>query len=100
MTILSAHIEQIKDICAANQVRTLFAFGSVTNDKFRPDSDIDLIVDIAESDPLVYSDKYFNLKEQLEKIFNRHIDLLEQRALRNRFLKEEIDQTKVLIYEA
>jgi predicted nucleotidyltransferase len=100
MTILSAHIDQIKDICASNQVRTLFAFGSVTSDKFRPDSDIDLIVDIAESDPLVYTDKYFNLKEQLEKIFNRHIDLLEQRALRNRFLKEEIDQTKVLIYEA
>lgn len=100
MTILSSHIDQIKDICASNQVRTLFAFGSVTNDKFRPDSDIDLIVDIAESDPLVYSDKYFNLKEQLEKIFNRHIDLLEQKALRNRFLKEEIDQTKVLIYEA
>ncbi|MCU0442990.1 MAG: nucleotidyltransferase domain-containing protein [Bacteroidia bacterium] len=100
MTILSSHIDQIKDICASNQVRTLFAFGSVTNDKFRPDSDIDLIVDIAESDPLVYSDKYFNLKEQLERIFNRHIDLLEHKALRNRFLKEEIDQTKVLIYEA
>ncbi len=98
MTILSAHIDQIKDICASNQVRTLFAFGSVTTDKFRPDSDIDLIIDIAESDPFVYTDNYFNVKEQLEKIFNRHIDLLEQRAIRNPFLKKEIDQTKILIY--
>jgi predicted nucleotidyltransferase len=100
MTILTAHIDQIKDICTANQVRTLYAFGSVTNANFRPDIDIDLIVDIAESDPIVYTDNYFNLKEQLQKIFNRHIDLLEQKALRNRFLKEEIDRTKVLIYEA
>ena len=100
MTLLSTHIDLIKDACAANKVKTLFAFGSITNDKFRPDSDIDLIVDLAELDPLLYTDNYFNLKDQLEKIFNRNIDLLEQKALRNPFLKKEIDQTKVLIYEA
>ncbi|MCF8253758.1 MAG: nucleotidyltransferase domain-containing protein [Bacteroidia bacterium] len=100
MTLLSTYIDQIKDACAANKVKSLFAFGSVTNDKFRADSDIDLIVDLAESDPLEYTNNYFDLKEQLEKILNRHIDLLEQKAIRNPFLKKEIDQTKVLIYEA
>lgn len=98
MTLLSAHIDQIEKACAASNVKTLFAFGSVINDKFRADSDVDLIVDIAETDPLVYSDNYFSLKEQLEKIFNRHVDLLEQKAIRNPFLRKEIDQTKILIY--
>jgi predicted nucleotidyltransferase len=98
MTLLTNHIDQIKDICASNKVRTLFAFGSVTNDRFKADSDVDMVVDIEETDPLAYSDSYFNVKEQLEAIFKRHVDLLEQKAIRNPFLKQEIDQTKILIY--
>jgi hypothetical protein len=41
---------------------------------------------------------YFNLKQLLEDLFNRNIDLLEERAIRNPLFKEEIDKTKVLIY--
>lgn len=81
-----------------NKVNSLFAFGSVTTDKFRPDSDIDLVVDIDDNDPFSYSDKYFNLKFQLEDILKRQFDLLEQKAIRNKFLKNENDRTKVLIY--
>jgi len=81
-----------------NKVRALFAFGSVTTDRFRPDSDIDLVVDIDDNDPISYSDKYFNLKFQLEDILKRQIDLLEQKAIRNNFLRNEIERTKVQIY--
>ena len=98
MKILNQYIEQIRKLCEINKVRTLFAFGSVTTDKFTSDSDIDLVVDIDDNEPISYSDKYFNLKFQLEKILKRQIDLLEQKAIRNRFLKSEIDQTKILIY--
>jgi predicted nucleotidyltransferase len=65
---------------------------------FNPESDIDLIVDIDENDPVTYSDSYFNLKFQLEKLLQRRIDLLEQNAIKNTYLKEQIDQTKVLLY--
>ena len=98
MNELTLHINEIQKLCASNKVKTLFAFGSVLTDKFRIDSDIDLVVDIADNDPLSYSDKYFNLKYQLEQIFNRHIDLLEQKAIKNLYLKAKIDQTKILIY--
>lgn len=98
MKVINQHIEQIVKLCELNKVRALFAFGSVTTDKFRADSDIDLVVDIDDSDPISYSDKYFNIKFQLEEIFKRQIDLLEQKAIRNRFLKSEIDRTKVQIY--
>jgi predicted nucleotidyltransferase len=98
MNVLNQHIDQIKRICELNKVSSLFAFGSVTTDKFKPDSDIDLIVEIDDNDPISYSDKYFNLKFELEEILKRQIDLLEQKAIRNRFLKGEIDRTKVLIY--
>jgi len=96
--ILSANIEQIKEICATTCVRTLYAFGSVTNLKFKEDSDVDMVVDIAETDPISYSEFYFKLKKHLEADLNRHVDLLEHKAIKNSFLKKEIDQTKVLIY--
>ena len=49
-------------------------------------------------DPIEYTDNYFDLKFELEKIFNRKIDLLESKAIKNPFLKERIDKTKVLVY--
>ncbi len=98
MNILIQHIDQIKKPCELNKVISLFAFGSVTTDKFSPDSDIDLVVEIDDNDPVSYTDKYFNIKFQLEEILKRQIDLLEQKAIRNRFLKSEIDRTKVQIY--
>lgn len=98
MNILDQHIEQIKKLCELNKVNSLFAFGSITTDKFKPDSDIDLVVEIDDTDPISYSDKYFNLKFQLEEVLKRQIDLLEQKAIRNKFIKSEIDRTKVQIY--
>ena len=98
MKVLNQHIDQIVRLCELNTVRTLFAFGSITTDKFNPGSDIDLVVDIDDNDPISYSEKYFNLKFQLEEILKRQIELLEQKSIRNRFLKSEIDRTKCQIY--
>lgn len=98
MSIIDTHINKIKVLCESNKVKTLFAFGSVTTENFRADSDIDLIVDIDDKDPFSYTDKYFDLKFQLENLLKRKIDLLEQKAIRNKFLKQEIDRTKVLVY--
>ena len=98
MKIISQHINQIIQLCEINNVRTLFAFGSGTKGKFKQDSDIDMVVDIDEKDSISYTDKYFNLKFQLEELLKRQIDILEQKAIRNRFLKSEIDRTKVQIY--
>lgn len=98
MTEISKHIDQIKRLCSLYKVKTLFTFGSVTTNELRPDSDIDFIVDIEDTDPISYSENYFNLKFQLEQLFQKQIDLLEQKAIRNPYLREQIDKTKVLIY--
>ncbi len=98
MKELRDHIEQIKLLCNAYQVKSLFAFGSVVSNKLKPGSDIDLVVDIDSKDPIDYSDNYFALKFQLEDILNRPIDLLEDKAIKNPYFKKQVDQTKVLIY--
>lgn len=91
-------IKRIQELCKANKVKTLFAFGSVTTGNFHAASDIDLVVDFDENDPCKYTDLYFNLKNRLELLFNRSIDLLEERAIRNRMFRKQLDETKVLIY--
>jgi predicted nucleotidyltransferase len=98
MKLISKHITQIKSLCDSNSIKSLFAFGSITTTRFRADSDVDLIVDIDADDPLEYSDKYFDLKFNLERLLNRKIDLLEHRAVKNPYLLDEINKTKVLVY--
>jgi len=95
---LTNHIEQIKKLCFQHKVKSLFAFGSVVSDNLKPESDIDLIVDIDSNDPIDYSDNYFDLKFRLEQILNRPVDLLEAKALKNPYLKKQIDTTKLPVY--
>ena len=98
MKIEQLKIDEIQELCKINKVKTLFAFGSVTRDDFNDTSDIDLVVDIDEKDPFKYTDIYFNLKSKLEDIFKRQVDLLEERAIKNRLFRRELDNTKVKIY--
>ncbi len=98
MNILSINLNEVKQLCDSHKVRSLFAFGSVTTERFNANSDIDFIVDIADDDPLSYSDKYFDLKLRLEELFKRKIDLLEHKTIINPYLKARIEQTKVLVY--
>ena len=98
MNELTKHADQVRSLCKAYKVKSLFAFGSVLTDDFNLNSDIDLIVDIGEKDPRTYADIYFSLKFQLEQLFQRKVDLLEQEALKNPFLKEKIEQTMVRVY--
>jgi predicted nucleotidyltransferase len=98
VNIISQCLEEIEKACIANRVKSLFAFGSVTSDKFNQDSDIDLIVDIEENNPLYYCDYYFDLKFKLEELLKKRIDLLEKKSLKNKYLVNQIEKTKVLVY--
>ncbi len=98
MNIEKLKLEQIQELCRLNKVKTLFAFGSVTREDFNDNSDIDLIIDIDEKDPFKYTDIYFYLKSKFEDILKRQIDLLEERAIRNKIFRQELDTTKVLVY--
>ncbi len=98
MKMEEAILEQIKTLCKINNVKSLFAFGSVTRDDFNESSDIDLIVDFEESDPFTYTDLYFGFKSKLEELLKRQVDLLEERSIKNQLFKQQLDKTKIKIY--
>lgn len=98
MQISERHINGIKQLCVNYKVRTLSAFGSVVTDNLKDSSDIDFVVDFNESDPFNYTDLYFQLKDELELLLHRPIDLVEARGVKNLFFQKELDNTKVMIY--
>jgi hypothetical protein len=95
---LDSYTTEIKNLCLENKVKSLYVFGSVLTNKFSENSDIDLVVDIDSNDPFDYSESYFNLKFALQDLFKRPIDLLENKAIKNPYIRQNIDGSKSLIY--
>ena len=98
MNPLNSHALDILKLCKAYKVKTLYAFGSVLTDKFHSESDIDLIVEFQPLNVLEYADNYFALKFSLEDVLKRPIDLLEDKAIKNPYFRQNIDHQKQLIY--
>ncbi len=98
MGLIETYKEQIYKLCKIHKVKSLYSFGSVNTTRFTKESDVDLMVDFDTNDPIEYTDRYFDLKFELERILNRSIDLLESKAVKNPFLRANIDKSKILIY--
>ncbi|MFC3417502.1 nucleotidyltransferase family protein [Algoriphagus hitonicola] len=100
MNLLNANSEAIKTLCEKHKVAKLYAFGSVLTTAFNEESDVDFLVEFHMQDIEKYVTNFFTLKEELETLLNREIDLIEYRSVSNPYFKEEIDETKALLYES
>jgi uncharacterized protein len=85
--------------CKTHQVKYLYAFGSSITDHYTPDSDIDLVVEIDEPDPLNRGDLLLSFWMEMESLFEKKVDLLTPDSIRNPYLKKQIESTKKLIYD-
>jgi len=87
-------------ICRSYNVKSLYAFGSSTTDLFDENSsDIDLLIEIDENDPLERGEKLLAIWDKLEEFFHRKVDLLTMSSIQNPILRKNIDATKILIYD-
>ena len=98
MTELDKHIHLIVELCIRHKVRTLYAFGSILTEKFNAESDVDFIVDFENLSVEDYVDNYFELKFSLEDVLKRPIDLLEEKAIKNPYFLQNINQQKQIVY--
>ena len=72
--------EQVAAICREYHVRRLALFGSALGDDFDPvHSDLDFVVEFELLPEGTYADTYFGLIEALERLFQRHVDLVQSR---------------------
>ncbi len=99
MNDLNAIKTDISDLCIRLGVMRLDLFGSVGRGEASPDSDVDVLVQFDRNAGHLF-DRYFELKESLESLFEAPVDLVIEDSLRNPYLKEAIEQSRVNVYAA
>ena len=96
--LIENNLSRIRELCTSHKVKALFVFGSATNDSFNDASDIDLLVSFEPMEHGDYADSYFSLADQLEKVFQRPVDLVTENSLSNPYFIRTLEKTKKLIY--
>lgn len=93
-------LNDFRNLCEMHKVKYLYAFGSSVTEEFDYNkSDVDLLVEIDDVDPIERGEKLISLWDMFEEFFNRKVDLLTYNSIRNPYLLKSIDSTKVLIYD-
>jgi predicted nucleotidyltransferase len=83
----------IADFCMRHHIRRLSFFGSILRLDFRPESDIDVLVDFEpEHTPGL---ALFGMQEELSKLFGRKVDMHTPASLSKYFQNEVLSTAKV-----
>ncbi|MCD8387663.1 MAG: nucleotidyltransferase domain-containing protein [Bacteroidales bacterium] len=96
--IVTDRQKDIAKVCKDLGVKKLFVFGSVLTSRFRDESDLDFAVEFKQEGIENLYHNFFDLYEALSAIFNRKIDLVDQKGVRNPFFLNQLLNTRHLIY--
>lgn len=93
-----AHIEipreKIAEFCKRNHIRKLSLFGSVLHGDFRPDSDIDLLVEF-DPDHIPGFFKLAHMERELSGIMGEKVDLRTLQELSKYFRDDVLSEAEV-----
>lgn len=89
---------KIADFCRRHHIRRLALFGSALRDDFRPDSDIDVLVEFERG----YTPglAFFAMEAELSQILGRKVDLNTPQFLSRYFRDEVLAEAEVLYEQA
>lgn len=90
-------VHAIQDFFQKEPVERAWLFGSFSRMEEKPDSDIDILVDLDRSVPVGLL-QYAGMMNNLSDRIGRKVDLVESSTVKP-FARESINQDKVLIYE-
>ena len=87
-------------LCKNHKVKNIYAFGSAVTENFNDESsDIDLLIEIESEDPVERGENLMNIWDKFEDFFQRKVDLLTNSSIKNPILRNNIDTTKILLYD-
>ena len=96
---IDARRADLARLCQEHGVRRLDLFGSATSNQFDADrSDIDFIVEFGPTAQQQLFVHYFALKQALETLFARPVDLVMAGAMRNPYFIEAASRTRQPVY--
>ncbi|MEJ7840918.1 MAG: nucleotidyltransferase domain-containing protein [Rubrobacter sp.] len=102
VSFVEDRIEEVGRVCRRYGVEQLDIFGSAVGDDFDPErSDLDFVVSFEPRNPPGLFDRYFGLKEDLEELFGRPIDLVMEGVVsRNAYFAKSLAETRIPLYAA
>jgi predicted nucleotidyltransferase len=98
MGFVDQNMDELRRLCIMYNVEKMYLFGSVLMPNFNNRSDIDFLVKFKDIDLSTYFDNYMNFKSNLENLFGREVDLVEEQTLKNPILINSINKSKELVY--
>src|SRR5213596_412011 len=98
MIDIERYRKDVEKACREFSLRRLELVGSAARKDFSDESDVDFLVTFDGDTELFH--RFFGLKERLEGIFGRSVDLIEERAVRNPHLRRALQKDRVRIYGA
>jgi uncharacterized protein len=84
---------KLADFCRRNHIRKLALFGSILREDFRPDSDVDVLVEFEPGH--VPGLRFFALERELSEILGRKVDLNTPNFLSPYFRDRVLAEAKV-----
>src|SRR5947208_9965852 len=97
--IIEANLPALRALCCRFGVRRLDLFGSAATGKFDPArSDLDFLVEFEPMPPSPYAKACRGLRDGLEQLFGRPIDLVTEQGLVNPYLRRQIESEKRTLY--
>jgi len=99
--LVAEKLPQIEALCRSLGLRRLDLFGSAVEGTFNAaSSDVDVLAEFAGGPGFDYFGTYFGLKEGLEEILGRPVDVVSVASIRNPYFRERVMQTRELLYAA
>ncbi len=99
--LIESKMSELRALCERYRVERLALFGSALREDFDAgNSDLDLTVEFQPMTPQEHAAAYFGLLEDLESLFGRRVDLVEIEAVRNPYLRREIEAGQETLYAA
>jgi len=91
--------DRIAAFCKKWEIVEFAFFGSVLREDFRLDSDVDVVITLGPSTQLDLFD-WMAMREELEDILERPVDLVEKTGLKNPYRREGILSGRQIVYAA
>jgi hypothetical protein len=98
MYLISENIEKLRTLCDKYKVNKLYVFGSVLTNRFNSESDVDFSVIFNEGDIDDMFVHFFDFVDDLQSLFNRKVDLVDETAITNQVFRQKLNSTKQLVY--
>lgn len=99
--LIAHHRAELNELCGRFHVKTLELFGSAALGTFdAAKSDLDFLVEFLPQAAERSFYGYFELKDALEQLFGRRVDLVMPAAIRNPYFLKEVNEQRRVLYAA